>query len=136
MLNKLIEIMQFGKKKNIPILPKLIQWFIRVIFACDIPTTVLIGKGTYFSHNGLGVVIHSQAIIGENCKVYQNVTIGGRNGRGSPIIEDNVFIGAGACILGGVTVGQGAVIGANAVIIQDIPPNSVVVGVPGRVIKK
>jgi serine O-acetyltransferase len=123
------------KKRNIPFIPRLIQRCIRVIFSCEIPSTTSIGKGTVFVHNGLGVVVHGHAKIGENCRIYQNVTIGGRHNRGCPIIGDGVFIGAGACVLGGVRIGDGAMIGANAVVISDVPPKTVVGGIPAEVLK-
>ncbi|WP_198540759.1 serine O-acetyltransferase [Capnocytophaga stomatis] len=93
------------------------------------------GKGVYFLHSGLGVVIHPDAIIGESTIILQNVTIGGRNDKFAPTIGENVFIGCGACILGGITIGNNVMIGANAVVITDIPDGSVVVGVPGKVVK-
>lgn len=123
-----------------PILPDLVYKIMRIIFACDIKYTVTIGHGVRLYHNGLGVVIHKASVIGNNVSIYQNVTIGG-NGKdpahnGAPVIQDDVFIGAGAVILGPVTVGRGAKIGANAVVINDIPPGATAVGVPATIIKK
>lgn len=114
--------------KKIPLIPAMIQRVIRVVFACELPMTVKIGKGSQLHHNGLGVVIHEKAVIGNNTHIYQNVTIGGRGGRGVPEIGNNVFIGCGASILGGVIVGDNASIGANACVIENVPPNSLVVG--------
>lgn len=122
-------------KKKIPLLPAIIQRMIRVLFACELPMTVKIGKGSQLHHNGLGVVIHEKAELGNNTHIYQNVTIGGRGGRGVPKIGNNVFIGCGACILGGVEIGDNAAIGANACVIEDVMPNSVVVGPKVRVVK-
>ncbi|GAB1475506.1 hypothetical protein MASR2M70_03380 [Bacillota bacterium] len=85
-------------------------------------------------HGGLGVVIHAKSRIGENTKIYQNVTIGGREGRGHPIIGENVYIGAGACILGGITIEDNAKIGANAVVLADVPKGGIAVGVPAKII--
>lgn len=121
--------------KKIPVLPQVIMKLIRIVFACEIPYWCNIGYNVILSHNGLGVVIHPGADIGNNVKILQNVTIGGRNGKGAPCIEDNVIIGAGACILGDITIGSNSQIGANAVVLNDIPPNSVVVGIPAKVIK-
>jgi serine O-acetyltransferase len=121
--------------KKIPLIPAIIQRIIRVLFACELPMSVKIGKGSQLHHNGLGVVIHEKAELGENTHVYQNVTIGGRGGRGVPKIGDNVFIGCGACILGGVIIGENASIGANTCVIEDVIPNSVVVGQKVRIIK-
>ncbi|WP_198540758.1 serine O-acetyltransferase [Capnocytophaga stomatis] len=109
--------------------------YIRVVYSCDLPVSLKLGKGVVLKHNGLGVVIHPDAIIGENTLIYQNVSIAGRNNRGVPTIGKNVFIGCGACVLGGVTIGDNVSIGANSVVINDIPDNAVVVGIPGKVVK-
>lgn len=122
-------------KHHIPVLPGLIMRMCRVIYSVDLPYTCEIGKNVVFQHNGLGCVIHSRAVIGEGTEIYQNVTIGGRNGRGHPVIGKNVFIGAGACILGGITIGDNAVIGANATVIEDVPEGGVVVGNKAKLIK-
>ncbi|MEN5380480.1 serine O-acetyltransferase [Sphingobacterium kitahiroshimense] len=135
LIMKCIRLMEFLKRNKIPILPKVVQWFIRITCSADIPVNIQIGSNTVLKHNGLGVVLHEKAIIGENVTIMQNVTIGGRNGRGAPKIEDNVFIGAGACVLGNITVGKNSSIGANAVVINNFPENSVIVGIPGRVVK-
>ena len=122
--------------KKIPFIPSIIQLMIRVLFGCTIPATAEIGGGTIFPHAGSGVVIHRNSIIGENCTILQNVTIGGKKGSERvPIIGNNVMIGAGAVVLGEVKIGDNVNIGANSVVTKDIPSNSVVVGVPGRVIK-
>ena len=122
-------------KHHIPVLPGLIMRVCRVIYSIDLPYTCEIGKNVVFQHNGLGCVIHSRAIIGEGTEIYQNVTIGGRNGRGHPVIGKNVFIGAGACILGGITIGDDAVIGANSTVIEDVPKGGIVVGNKAKLIK-
>lgn len=123
--------------KGIPIIPKFIQFLIRILFGCTIPATAQIGEGTIFPHAGSGVVIHSTAIIGNDCIILQNVTIGGKKGsKNSPNIGRNVMIGAGAVILGAVNIGDNVAIGANSVVTKDIPSNSVVVGIPGKVIRK
>lgn len=122
------------------------HWFIakicfnilRVMFACDIYYTADIDESIELVHNGLGVVIHPKAKIGKGCRIYQNVTLGG-NGKvingipqnlGGPILENNVTVFAGACILGPITIGEGAIVGANSVVTKNIPPNSLAVGVP------
>lgn len=120
-------------KHKIPLLPGLLNRVMRVLFSCDIPYTVVIGENTIFAHNALGCVVNENAIIGSNCKILQNVTIGGRGeGSGVPIIGNDVLIGAGACILGGVTIGNGAKIGANAVVVKDVPEGATVVGIPAK----
>jgi serine O-acetyltransferase len=79
-----------------------------------------------------GIVIHPGAVIGVNCLIFQQVTIGGREGRGLPVIEGHVDIGAGAKILGNVKIGAHARIGANAVVLQSMPAGAVAVGIPAR----
>ena len=82
-------------------------------------------------------MIHPYAIIGENCKIEQNVTIGGRSGiTVLPVIGDNVMIGAGALVLGPVKIGDNVQIGAGAVVVNDIPENCVVTGIPAKIIKR
>jgi serine O-acetyltransferase len=123
-------------KKGVPIIPGLMVRAMRVLFACEIPYQVSIGEGTVFIHNALGIVIHPEAKIGMHNKIMQNVTIGGRNGRGVPKIGNYCFIGAGACILGDVTIGDNVMIGANAVVLIDVPDNMVAVGVPAQITKQ
>lgn len=97
-----------------------------------------IGKGFFIDH-GMGVVIGETAIIGDDVLLYQGVTLGGtglEKGKRHPTIGNNVVIGTGAKILGSITVGDNSYIGANAVVIKDVPPNSTVVGVPGRITKQ
>lgn len=91
----------------------------------------------------MGIVIHTNAKMGENCMILQQVTIGTsvsffdtKKLHPVPIIEDNVYIGSGAKILGGITIGEGSVIGANAVVTKSVEANSLVLGIPGRVVKK
>lgn len=81
-------------------------------------------------------VINEKAVIGNNVQIDQYVTIGGRVGAGSPVIGNNVRIGAGAKVLGPITVGENSLIGANAVVIKDVPPNVTVVGIPAKIVRK
>lgn len=97
-----------------------------------------IGKGFFIDH-GMGVVVGETAVIGDNVLLYQGVTLGGtglEKGKRHPTIGNNVVIGAGAKVLGNITVGDNSYVGANAVVIKDVPPNSTVVGVPGRITKQ
>ena len=115
---------------------------------CDIDRLCNIPNSTRFTHKGLGVVIGRNVKLGENVLIYQNVTIGGiekhfTNPEFSkydndiqPIIEDNVIIMTGAAILGNITLGHDSIIGAGSIVVDDVPPYSLVVGIPGRVIKK
>lgn len=101
-----------------------------------IPHTAKIGNNTTFAYGGIGVVIHKESVIGDNCMLGQGITIGGRvDGGGVPKIGNNVYIGAGARILGGITIGDFVVIGVNAVVIKDVPDNCVIAGVPARIIR-
>jgi len=97
-----------------------------------------IGKGLFIDH-GHGVVIGETAILGDNVTLYQGVTLGGtgkESGKRHPTIGNNVMISAGAKVLGSFTVGENSKIGAGSVVLSEIPPNSTVVGVPGRVVKR
>lgn len=97
-----------------------------------------IGKGLFIDH-GHGVVIGETAVIGNNVTLYQGVTLGGtgkEKGKRHPTIEDNVMISAGAKILGSFTIGANSKVGAGSVVLEEVPPNSTVVGVPGRVVKQ
>lgn len=114
---------------------KFFNYLTRLLFSCEIPSSVVTGENIIFAHFGLGVTIHGRTIIGKNVKIYQNVTIGSRNGKGPPKIGNNVLIGTGASILGNIVIGNNVEIGANAVVINDIPDNSVAVGVPAKIVK-
>jgi len=97
-----------------------------------------IGKGLFIDH-GHGVVIGETAIVGDNVTLYQGVTLGGtgkEKGKRHPTIANNVMISAGAKILGSFTIGENSKIGAGSVVLSEVPPNSTVVGVPGRVVKQ
>lgn len=97
-----------------------------------------IGKGLFIDH-GNGVIIGETTIIGNNVTLYQGVTLGGtgkEKGKRHPTIGDNVMISAGAKVLGSFTVGENSKIGAGSVVLSEVPPNSTVVGVPGRVVKR
>ena len=123
-------------RKKIPILPTFIKFFIRIVFGAHIGMGCKIGKNSALGYGGIGVVIHNRAIIGKNVLIGQNVTIGGTSKKyGVPIIGDNTQLAPGSAILGPVKVGKDCIIGANAVVMRDIPDNSVAVGVPAKVIK-
>ncbi|QHI71300.1 serine acetyltransferase [Aminipila terrae] len=121
---------------HVPILPMMIKGLIRVLFAAVIPYQCKIGQGTLIGYQGLGVVIHKKCVLGSNCHISQNVTLGGKSGKQEvPVIGDNVTIGTGAVIIGSIHIGNNVIIGANAVVLADIPDNAVVVGVPSKIIK-
>ncbi len=97
-----------------------------------------IGKGLFIDH-GTGVIIGETTIIGDNCTLYQGVTLGGtgkEHGKRHPTIGNNVMISAGAKVLGSFKIGDNSKIGAGSVVLEEVPPNSTVVGVPGRVVKR
>lgn len=97
-----------------------------------------IGKGLFIDH-GHGVVIGETAILGDNITIYQGVTLGGtgkEHGKRHPTVGNNVMISAGAKILGSFTVGDDSKIGAGSVVLKEVPPNSTVVGIPGRIVKR
>ena len=124
---------QFG----VPVLPRAMAHLARIATGIEIHAAARIGGGLFIDH-GSGVVIGETAEIGENVTIYQGVTLGGTGfstGKRHPTVEDNVTIGAGAHLLGPITVGHGAKVGAGAVVIHDIPPNSTVVGNPGHPVR-
>ncbi|WP_342706613.1 serine O-acetyltransferase [Actinomyces ruminicola] len=112
-----------------------VRALMRVVFACDVPYGARVGRGTKFPHHALAVVIHPDAVVGENCTVSHQVTIGGRSGlKEVPMIGDRVLIGCGATLLGPIVVGDDAVIGAGAVVLADVPAGATAVGVPARIV--
>ena len=107
----------------------------RFLTGIEIHPGAVIGEKLFIDH-GMGVVIGETAIIGNNVTLYHGVTLGGVSldkGKRHPTIEDDVVIGAGGKVLGNISIGRGSRVGANAVVVQSVPPNSVVVGVPGQV---
>ncbi|MBM3248443.1 MAG: serine O-acetyltransferase [Candidatus Omnitrophica bacterium] len=123
---------------KIPILPRLISQVGKFLTGIEIHPGAKIGKGLFIDH-GLGVVIGETSILGDNITLYQGVTLGGtgkEKGKRHPTIGNNVVVGAGAKILGNIEIGDNSYVGANAVVIKDVPPNSTVVGVPGRITKQ
>jgi serine O-acetyltransferase len=120
---------------KVPVLPRLIMTLARLATGVEIHPSAVIGRGLFIDH-GMGVVIGETAVLGERVTLFQGVTLGGtgkERGKRHPTIGDNVVIGAGAKVLGNITVGRDSMIGANAVVIRDVPEHSTVVGVPGRV---
>lgn len=105
-------------------------------FGISISHHAQIGSGFYIGHFG-GIVINPKSVIGKNCNIQQGVTIAQANRgtkKGFPILGDNVYIGPGAKIVGAISIGNSVAIGANCVVTKDVPDNSVVVGIPGKVI--
>ncbi len=120
-------------RHKVPIAPQVLRKLAQFFYGSYIGAAAQIGSGTELAYGGLGIVIHPSSRIGRNVLVGPHVTIGGRSSSsGAPIIEDDVKIGAGACVLGDIRIGSGALIGANAVVIHDVPARTVVAGVPAR----
>jgi serine O-acetyltransferase len=122
---------------GVPFVPRLLSTATRAITNIEIHPAATIGDALFIDH-GTGVVVGETAEIGDNVTLYQGVTLGGTGfatGKRHPTVEDNVTIGSGAKLLGPITVGHGAKIGANSVVITDVPPNATVVGNPGHVVR-
>lgn len=127
----------FFFRKNIPFIPWFCDLLVRFFHNSAIFSSCSIGAGTKLGYGGIAVVIHKRAVIGHRCMIGSAVTIGGTSGKhGVPIIGDDVYIATGAKILGPIVLGNGCVIGANAVVIKNVPPRCVVAGVPSRIISE
>ena len=112
--------------------------FVRAICNAELDAACRIGPGLRLPHGANGVVIHKKAVIGSRVTIYHQVTLGGRNAEDSqpPTVGDAVEIFTGAKLLGAIRIGEGATIGANAVVIKDVPAHCLAVGVPARVIDR
>jgi serine O-acetyltransferase len=124
-------------RAGVPLVPRLIAYLARSATGIEIHPSARVGRGLFIDH-GMGVVIGETAEVGDDVTMYQGVTLGGTGfacGKRHPTVQDNVTIGSGAKLLGPITVGHGAKVGANAVVIHDVPPNSTVVGNPGQVVR-
>jgi serine O-acetyltransferase len=122
---------------GVPLLPRLIASLARSVTGIEIHPAAEIGERFVIDH-GMGVVIGETAEIGDDVTLYQGVTLGGTGfatGKRHPTVQDNVTVGSGAKMLGPITIGHGAKIGANTVVIHDVPPNSTVVGNPGHPVR-
>jgi serine O-acetyltransferase len=123
-------------KKRVPVLPVLLTSFNRVVFATQLPAPTQVGRGVRLNYSGLGTVIHPRAVIGDHVEIGPGVVIGGRSEIWEvPVIEDFVHIGVGAKVLGPIRVGRGAIVGANAVVLHDVPPGAVVGGIPAKILR-
>jgi serine O-acetyltransferase len=122
---------------GVPLLPRVLSNVTRVLTGIEIHPAATIGRGLFIDH-GSGVVIGETAEIGDHVTMYQGVTLGGTGfarGKRHPTVGDEVMIGAGSKLLGPIDVGAGSKIGANSVVIHDVPPNSTVVGNPGHPVR-
>jgi serine O-acetyltransferase len=124
-------------RAGVPLAPRLIAALARSLTGIEIHPAAEIGDGFFIDH-GMGVVIGETAQIGKDVTLYQGVTLGGTGfatGKRHPTVQDNVTIGSGAKLLGPITIGHGAKIGANTVVIHDVPANTTVVGNPGHPVR-
>ncbi len=125
-------------KAKVPFLPRAFSQMMRFLTGIEIHPGARIGKGLFIDH-GMGVVVGETSIIGDHVTLFQGATLGGtgkETGKRHPTIGSNVVIGAGAKVLGNILVGDNSYIGANAVVVKDVPANATVVGVPGHVTKQ
>ena len=123
-------------KLDLPLVPRVLSQINRSITGIEIHPGARIGKGVFIDH-GMGVVIGETAEIGNRCLLYQGVTLGGTgkdDGKRHPTLAENVVIGAGAKVLGAITVGENTRIGAGSVVVRNVEADSTVVGIPGRVV--
>lgn len=124
-------------KMKLKLTARILSQVARFLTGVEIHPGATIGKGFFIDH-GTGVVIGETTIIKDNVTLYQGVTLGGtgnEKGKRHPNIESNVVVGAGAKVLGNITVGENVRVGANAVVVKDVPANATVVGIPGRIVR-
>lgn len=125
-------------KKGHKFIATMIAGKTRKKYGIEIHPAAQIGNGVFIDH-GMGVVVGETAIIGDNCTIYQGVTLGGtgkEKGKRHPTLGDNVLVGCGAKVLGNVTIGDNTKIAANAVVLTDVPADCTCVGIPARIVKK
>lgn len=125
-------------KKGLRFLPRFISAIGQFLTVIDIHPAATIGRRVFIDH-GAGVVIGETAVIGNDVLIYQQVTLGGVStdkGKRHPTLEDNVVIGAGAKVLGNITIGENSKVGANSVVVNNVPTDSTAVGIPARVLKR
>lgn len=125
-------------KRKFYFIARLISQISRFFTGIEIHPGAVIGRRFFIDH-GMGVVIGETCEIGDNVTIYQGVTLGGtghEKGKRHPTLKDNVLIAAGAKVLGAITIGENSKVGSGSVVLQDVPDNSTVVGIPGRVVKQ
>ncbi|WP_282021085.1 serine O-acetyltransferase [Planomicrobium okeanokoites] len=126
----------FFFKNKLFFLARVISQVSRFFTGIEIHPGAVIGRRFFIDH-GMGVVIGETCIIGDNVTLFQGVTLGGtgkENGKRHPTLEDNVLVATGAKVLGSITIGEGSKVGAGSVVLKTVPPNSTVVGIPGKVV--
>ena len=123
---------------KIPFIPRMISQIARFFTGIEIHPGATIGKRFFIDH-GMGVVIGETTIIGDDVLIYQGVTLGGtgnEHGKRHPTLGDNIVVGSGAKVLGNIEIGSNSRIGAGSVVVDSVPENSTVVGIPGRIVKQ
>jgi serine O-acetyltransferase len=123
------------RHKGVPAIPRLLDYLIFLLFNSVIHHMTEIGEGTRCGYRGMSVLIHRDATIGRRVMIGAHVVIGGRSGLDPPTIEDDVYIGANACVIGDVHIGAGAIVGAGTVVLNDVPAGATVIGNPGRILQ-
>lgn len=125
-------------RHHVKLLPEMLKFRTMRRYGCEIAPYAQIGEGLFIPHS-IGIVIGHEVVIGNNCEIFQNVTIGSnrkeKNGRFMPIIGNNVSIGSGAVVVGGITIGDNVCIGANSYVDKDVPSNVIVAGCPAKIIR-
>jgi len=124
-------------KRRIPFLPRALSQLARFFTGIEIHPGATLGSGMFIDH-GMGVVIGETSEVGDNVTLFQGVTLGGtgkQRGKRHPTLGSHVVVGAGAKVLGPITIGDYVKIGANSVVLQDVPDHSTVVGIPGRIVR-
>ncbi|MEA3491257.1 MAG: serine O-acetyltransferase [Campylobacterota bacterium] len=125
-------------QRGLRFIPRLISGLGQFLTTIDIHPAAQIGRRVFIDH-GVGVVIGETTIIGDDVVIYQQVTLGGvslTQGKRHPTVENSVVLGAGSKILGNITLGENSKVGANSVVVKDVPPDSTAIGIPARVIKR
>ena len=124
-----VTLIRHGHRMPRPVKP-LYTLALRVLCGVDFPLSINPGAGLRLAHGGRGSVINANTVIGSRVTIYHGVTVGiaGKGRLDCPTNEDDVYLGAGCCVLGGITIGRGATIGANAVVTRDVAPGATMVG--------
>jgi serine O-acetyltransferase len=125
-------------RSGLPLLPRWLSNVNRFLTGIEIHPNARIGRGFFIDH-GMGVVIGETAVVGDNCTIYQGVTLGGTSlarGKRHPTLGNNVTVGVGASVLGAIAIGDNAKIGGGSVVVRDVPANATAVGVPARIVMK
>jgi len=123
-------------RSGLPLIPRLLSNWMRFVTGVEIHPAAKIGAGVFIDH-GMGVVIGETSEVGNDCTLYQGVTLGGTSlsrGKRHPTLGTGVVVGVGAAVLGAIRIGDNARIGGGSVVVRDVPPNATVVGVPARIV--